>query len=400
LSVVFALLGSAGCDKMALTAPTQATITLTASSLVLPVNGTIELTATVSEQSGTPVHNGTVVTFSSTVGAVEPREARTEDGKVTVRLSANGQSGTATVTATSGTATATLENILVGGAAASAILLRANPQVVPPGGGTVELVATVVDAAGGPIGGVPVTFSVTTGGGSLSTSSVLSDAAGEARTSLTTNRETTVRASAGPNRTADTTVRVSARPTITLSVSPASPVEDQAVTFTLAVTAPTGGGAVQEVRIDFGDGTRRNLGAFTGSTTLSHTYDRPGTYTVTVTVLDTSGEIVTHTAVVVVTDQGTVPVTVTVTPASPTIFAPVTVSVTATPPTGAGTITRYHYDFGDGNRVTLTGNSTTHAYATAGHKVVTVRVETTTGATGVGRTEILVSDQPPTSIRQ
>jgi hypothetical protein len=58
-------------------------------------------------------------------------------------------------------------------------------------------------------------------------------------------------------------------------------------------------------------------------------------------------------------------------------------------------VTRYHYDFGDGVSVTLTSPSTTHAYATAGFKVIIVRVETTTGATGVGRIEILVSDIVP-----
>ena len=58
---------------------------------------------------GTPVHNGTVVNFTTTLGSIEPAEATTTSGRATVRLVADGRSGTAVVTAYSGAAIETLE---------------------------------------------------------------------------------------------------------------------------------------------------------------------------------------------------------------------------------------------------------------------------------------------------
>ena len=71
----------------------------------MPLNGSIDVVATVIEGSGTPVQNGTLVTFTATLGHVDPPEARTENGKVTVKFVAGNQSGMATVTALSGAAT-------------------------------------------------------------------------------------------------------------------------------------------------------------------------------------------------------------------------------------------------------------------------------------------------------
>lgn len=108
-------------------APTESTITLAASRLVLPVNDFTEITATIIEQSGTPVDTGTVMTFTTTLGTIEPREARTERGKVTVLLHAGSQSGTAKVSALSGDARAAEIEIAIGGAAAETIILNVSP---------------------------------------------------------------------------------------------------------------------------------------------------------------------------------------------------------------------------------------------------------------------------------
>src|SRR4029453_16736109 len=103
---------SASCDKVPLLAPTGSVITLFATATTVPSNGSMEIVATVIEQgqstaapttpttpgqtpttpttptssssqgAGTPVHNGTVVTFTTTIGRVEPAEARTNNGQV------------------------------------------------------------------------------------------------------------------------------------------------------------------------------------------------------------------------------------------------------------------------------------------------------------------------------
>ena len=87
---------------MPLTAPTGSTVTLFTNTTILPVNGTAEITATVLEAAGTFVQNGTVVTFTTTLGTLDPAEARTKNGKATVRLLAGTRSGRATVRAFSG----------------------------------------------------------------------------------------------------------------------------------------------------------------------------------------------------------------------------------------------------------------------------------------------------------
>ena len=96
------LVASAACDKVPLTAPTGSTVTLFSNTTIVPVNGAADITATVIEAGGTLVQNGTLVTFTTTIGQVDPAEARTRDGKVTVRLVAGARSGRAVVRAFSG----------------------------------------------------------------------------------------------------------------------------------------------------------------------------------------------------------------------------------------------------------------------------------------------------------
>ncbi len=206
---------SGACDKVDLTAPTQSTITLTTSVTVLPINGRAEITAFVTESAGTPVQNGTSVYFTSTVGVLDPREARTENGKARVAFVANGQSGTAKIGASSGAAVATEIEIKVGGAAASRIVLNVTPGTVPSSGGTVTLVATVTDADGNRLPGVPVTFTSTSG--SLGSGSVVSDANGLATTTLTTNRAATVQATAGGVESASLSITVNTPLTVSLT---------------------------------------------------------------------------------------------------------------------------------------------------------------------------------------
>jgi len=111
---------------MALTAPTKSVIALYASAA--PANdGSFTLIATVTEEAGTPVQNGTLVTFTTTLGRLDPTSAETTNGQATVKLVAEGLSGTATVSAFSGGATsgsggtasnAATVTIALGGAAA------------------------------------------------------------------------------------------------------------------------------------------------------------------------------------------------------------------------------------------------------------------------------------------
>jgi PKD repeat protein len=374
----------ASCEKMALTAPTQSTISLFANTNVVPVNGTAEITATVIEQAGTPVHNGTQVTFTTTIGVIEPAEARTKDGKATVRLVAGTQSGVARVSAFSGAARADALEIQVGGAAASRVILAASPTAIPPGGGAVQLTAIVTDEDGNRLAGVPVTFTATAG--TLSQPTVTTDAAGEARTTLTTTRETTVSATAGRATATDVVIRVGQLPAVSISPPPTATV-GQPANFQLSVTAPAGGAPIRDVTVDFGDGTRRSYGAVSGTQTVQHTYNAPGTYLVTATATDAGGERATVSTSVSVTRQAVL-VNLSVTPNPATINQPVTVSANVTGSTSQPV--RFDYDFGDGTVRSVNSPSTTHIYDRVGTRLVRVTVVMASGQTGTAETQILV----------
>lgn len=125
--VTAALVGCAAltgaCDKDSILAPNGSELTLVATSSTLPANGSIDVTAhlfrggfaTGDEATaivpgvGPPVRDDTIVTFVSTLGRLEPTQAKTFDGKVTVKLFGDGREGTAKLTAFSGPATSTID---------------------------------------------------------------------------------------------------------------------------------------------------------------------------------------------------------------------------------------------------------------------------------------------------
>src|SRR5262245_4909812 len=111
-------LTAAGCDKVALLAPTGSTVSVTVSSTTLGANGAAEVIATVIEAAGTPVHNGTEVRFQTSVGRVDPAVVETDSGVARTILYGNGASGTAKVLAFSGGAKSTEVEVRIGSAAA------------------------------------------------------------------------------------------------------------------------------------------------------------------------------------------------------------------------------------------------------------------------------------------
>lgn len=181
-TVTLVTIGS--CTKVPLLAPTQLVITVVSSNTVLPINGTAQIIATVIEQSGTAAQNGTLVTFTTTLGTLEPSEAVTPNGQAVATLRAGTESGTAEIGAFSGAARSDAPvMIAIGGAAVAAVTVSANPAAVPQTGAEVTILAAVTDASGNCLTGVPVSF--TTSAGTLASPTVTSDSAGEARTPLT-----------------------------------------------------------------------------------------------------------------------------------------------------------------------------------------------------------------------
>ncbi len=307
-----------------------------------------------------------------------------------MRFLASTQSGTAKIGAFSGATRATEVEILVGGAAAARIILRADPQTIPATGGSTDIVATVVDAAGNPLQGVPVTF--TTTAGQLSAGQAITGVNGEARTTLTAPRSATVTATAGgQNATVEVTA---ASPAVTIA-APTTAIEAGVVaTFTITPVAGNGANGIRDVVIDWGDGTAvTRLGAISGATPVAHGFPRAGVYTVRATVTDTQGITGTSSIVVNVNDQSSVPVTMTATPnpVSGLQQGLVTFSASAGGLGSSASVVSYDWNFGDGSGAVTTGSTTNHRYTRAGAYVASVTVRTTTGTSGFAQVTVIVN---------
>ncbi|MCC7044682.1 MAG: Ig-like domain-containing protein [Acidobacteria bacterium] len=386
---------AASCDKMPLVAPTGTAITLVATANALPVNGATDIVAvliegalqggtgtdggTTAAGAGTPVHNGTVVTFTTTLGRLEPAEAKTTAGRATVRLVADGRSGTATVTAFSGGASQTLE-VNIGSAAAERIAVTAEPQSLPGTGGTTTISARVEDAQGNGIAGIAVAFS--TSRGSLSQPSAISNAAGIATTSLTTTQEATVTASAGGATAGLTgTVTVTLKPRTTVSVTaPTAAVVGVPASFVVTVGANA---IITNVVVSFSDGGSQSLGAITGATQVAHVFRNPGVATVTATATDSEGGTGSASAQVAVA-----PLQVSLSVSPSTVQVGSLASFTATPSAGA-VIERYEWNFNDGRGTVVTGPTAFVSYTTAGTRPVSVRAIPLGGGTAAEATVVI-----------
>lgn len=362
------------CQKVPLLAPSGSAIVLTVSSNTLATDGATEVTAVVLEGAfsvgtggantssggGQPVHNGTVVTFTTSLGRLEPAEAKTTNGRATVKLLGDGRSGTATVTAFSGAATETI-TIPVGTAAVSRLVVTASPQSVPGTGGTSQVSARAEDEGGNLLSGVPVSFTTTVG--TLSDAVARTDAQGVATTTLSTTQEATVTATAG---TATATVKVPVRPVSAVTiVLPASGAATVGVPAVLTIKPVAGSGLVN-VNVDFGDDTDTDLGAISTDTAVPHPFRFPGITRITARATDSSGVVTTTTAQLAVA-----PLAVTIGASSTQPKLNSLVTFLATPSTGA-IIERYDWNFGNGRLSSTTANRATNTYTGTGQALVSV----------------------------
>jgi PKD repeat protein len=331
------------------------------------------------------VHNGTVVTFTTTIGRIEPSEARTNNGQVRVKFIADGQSGTAIVTAFSGGASGKLENLKVGSAGAERILLSASPQALACSGGSSQISARVEDVSGVGLASVPVVFTTTKGG--LNPSNATTDSSGTATTALTTTQEATVTANAA-GKTATATVTLSPRTGIAITPPTGTISAGVATSFTVTVA---GTANISNVVLNFGDGGNQNLGPISGSTTVPHTYQTEGNYTVTATASDAAGCSETVSTGLTVLPGQPPSVTVTASNTNPSCGSTVTFSASVSGNTS--TITAYDWDFGAGANpanVRTTSNRQTATFTTQGDRFVVVTVTQGSGPQGQGGVGVTV----------
>ena len=264
---------------------------------------------------------------------------------------------------------------------------------------------------GSPVQGAPVTFAIGgtgTGTGILGSPSTQTNANGVAQTSLTTNQTTTVTATvatAGSTTavTANVVVTALAAPTVTLACAPPTGgfSVGVAVNCTITPTVATGGTAIQNVTVNWGDGTgEQPQGNVTGSTAISHVYTASGTYTVTVSATDLNGQ--RGTAVVTLVVQRILP-TISITASATTGSVGVPISFTVTPASNQPQpITNVTVDFGDGTTrdlgVISSATTVAKSYGSEGTFTVTATVTDQSGQRGNGTTQVVIGRSAPPTI--
>jgi PKD domain len=408
LALVLAAVSS--CDRVPLLAPTGSTITLSAGASSLPLNGTTQVVAYVVEAAGTAPQNGTLVTFTTTLGNMEPAQVETNNGRAVATFHAGTNSGEATITAASGGAAVAAADgvkIEIGSAAVGRVTVSANPATVSQFGGSTTITANVMDLNGNALPFAPVSF--TTTAGTLSAGVVTTDQTGNAQTTLTTAQQAMVTASVGAQGGGTTgggtgsntgqasgsvTVDIAASPTLVITPPATPPSAGLPASFTFAVTAAANNGAaVRNVTVSWGDGATQSLGALSGNAVVSHVYNSPGTYTITADLTDALGTTTSVSTSVTVISVPKPTIIITPSPVPGHVGAQTTLTIQVTVPAGIS-VQDLQIDFGDGTSADLGGATSAavpHVYTATGSYTVTVTVTDTTGQTTIGTTVVSIA---------
>jgi PKD repeat protein len=205
----------------------------------------------------------------------------------------------------------------------------------------------------------------------------------------------TVADTAGNSSIASTQVTVTAPPDLppaaVLAVTPASGTAPLQVTADASGSTDTDATPIATYKFTFGDGSAA-VGPQSGAT-ASHTYNTPGTYTVTLTATDTGGQSSTATQQVTVSPPDLPPAAVlSVSPASGPAPLDITADASGSSDNDATPISSYKFDFGDGSAVVGPQAAATapHTYSAAGTYTVKVTVTDTVGNASTATKQVTV----------
>lgn len=290
-------------------------VVVTANPTLIPATGgSSTISALVSDLNGNALPAAQVA-FSTDAGSVAPGVSVTDANGVatstlttsttaTVTASVGVQSGTGTGGGTNGGGTtggtttgSASGTVKVNVATAPGLVIT--PPTTPPsaglpatftfavtvptnGGAVRNLTVNWGDGTEQDLGAVSTNATVTHvyhSAGSYNLTAVLTDASGNVVT-----------------QTTSVSVIPVPRPTIIITPSPVPGKVNTQTTLNIQVTLPTGI-SVQDLAINFGDGQSADLGG-ANSASVPHVYTTTGTFTVTVTVLDTSGQTTVGTTAV------------------------------------------------------------------------------------------------------
>ena len=279
--IALAALAAAGCERALQVAPSSSVLVLSAPASTVPLSSSLTVTATLTDSTGAAVAEGTLVTFSSTLGTITPTESRISNGRTSVTLAAGSTSGVATITASSGGVSSNALSVRVGSVPARIVIASSTS------GSVATISAVVFDAAGNSMPGTAVTFATTSG--TLANSVSTTDAFGRATNTLVGTADAIVTATAsGVSASVAIRFGFSGALSVNLSLSPNNPVRRQNVVFTATVTAPNNQAVfVQRYEWEFSDGVFMTT---TGNQT-ARAYNNEGVFSVTVRVVTLEGVV-------------------------------------------------------------------------------------------------------------
>lgn len=293
LFVFVAALGLTGCtvNKDTLLAPTDSFISLRSDASFVATNTTTTISIELKKLDGTPAPDGTEVVVQATAGELDQQKVRMRNGSASVQYRSGTATGTARITASSGAITAEL-SLRVGSAPPGSVTVLTTPLVLPSGGGDAEVLATVSASNGALVAGAPVTF--TTSAGTLTTSEVVTNDRGEARTTLRTSTTATVRA-AVLGLEAITSIRVRLDVTVRIAATPSEPTAGESTTLSVTLASSDSSATRGRLRFLFGDGQVRDMGNVAGSATTAYTWAKEGGYNVSAEFTDSDGFVTRET---------------------------------------------------------------------------------------------------------
>jgi adhesin/invasin len=261
-------------------------LSLIAAPSTLQVGNLSALTATVTDQFGNPVVNGIVVSFTTNLGSASPVTRVTTNGIATATLSST-LPGTAVVTATVGSLSATRPVTFTPGSPANLALVAA-PSTLPVGNLS-TLTATVADQFGNPVAnGTVVSFTTNLGSASPVTR-VTTNGVATATLSSTVAGLATVTATVGSlNATALVTFTPGPPTNLSLAAAPSTLPVDDLSTLTADVTDqfgnPVADGVVVSFTTSFGTLSDNSATTVNGAATAMLSSTLPGTAVVTATL--------------------------------------------------------------------------------------------------------------------
>jgi PKD repeat protein len=325
--------------------------------------------------TGSSISAGSIVSYQwnfgdgTTATGAQVTHTYSQPGQYTVSLAVTGSDGV------SNTATATLQ------------VVQSGPTAVinAPTSGEVNQVILFDGSGSSNSTGSIVSYDWSFGDGTTGTGARIRHQyakAGQYTVSLT------VTASNGATATATQTIQIQApqQPPAAVISAPDTGVVNQPLTID-GSQSTANVGQITKYEWNFGDGTTA-----TGAKVV-HTYTQVGSFTISLTVTNSSGLTATATHAIQIEAQ---PLTAVITaPSTAVANQPITLRATGSS-AGVGQITGYDWNFGDGT--TAKGEAVVHTFTQAGSYNVTLTITGNYGGSATATQVVQVEEQPLTAV--